>query len=61
MSGKAEYYIDDELMYVQDTPLSVDSITYGDKGSKMTDKPMNFIGVGTCCITKISEMSYKEG
>lgn len=60
MGEKAEYYINDELLYTQTAPYSVNNISYGSIIDRFVDMPKNFIGVGTCCIATISNMSYKE-
>lgn len=60
MGGKAEYYINDELIYTQTEPYSVDKLSYGGITSYFVSTPQNFIGFGTACITTISDMTYKE-
>lgn len=60
MGGKAEYYINDELIYTQTNQYSVNNISYGNFINRFVDIPQNFIGVGTCCIATISNMTYKE-
>lgn len=59
-NGKAEYYINDELIAVEDSLPTVDTAKYGEQSDYFVKEPMNFIGVGINTLTSISNMTYKE-